>query len=113
MSENKTQANEKASSYLKVAEVARLLRVNPTTVRSWIVKGLLDATPLPHRGKRQEYRITPAALDRAIGKTNQAGTLSLVKNLDASTWWVMNSTRPTKVRRDKKISTVKNKSTHK
>jgi hypothetical protein len=113
MSENKTQANEKASPYLKVAEVARLLRVNPTTVRSWIVKGLLDATPLPHRGKRQEYRITSEALDRAIGKTNQAGTLSLVKNLDANNMVGDEQHQTPKIRRGKKISTVKNKCTHK
>jgi len=42
---------------LKPREVAKILRVDVTTVRRWIKKQLLPAILLPHQGKRQEYRI--------------------------------------------------------
>ena len=42
---------------LTVHEVARMLRVDDTTVRRWIKLDVLDAIALPHRGLRQAYRI--------------------------------------------------------
>jgi len=42
---------------LTVHEVALRLRVDDTTVRRWIQQGALDAIHLPHRSKRQSYRI--------------------------------------------------------
>lgn len=48
---------------LTVREVARRLRVDATTVRRWIKSGTLEAITLPHRGKRQAYRIKESTLD--------------------------------------------------
>lgn len=45
-----------------VREVARHFRVDDTTVRRWIKNGVLEAVTLPHHGKRQAYRIKPAAI---------------------------------------------------
>lgn len=42
---------------LTVKEVAKALRVDDTTVRRWVISGALKAIPLPHRGKRKQYRI--------------------------------------------------------
>jgi excisionase family DNA binding protein len=52
-----------------VAEVASRLRVDQTTVRRWIKGGSLRAITLPHKGKRQAYRITQTGLNEAL-KTN-------------------------------------------
>ena len=51
---------------LPVGEVARRLRVDTTTVRRWISTGTLDAVVLPHRGKRQAYRIRQGTLDQLL-----------------------------------------------
>jgi excisionase family DNA binding protein len=51
---------------LTVGEVARRLRVDTTTVRRWISTGTLDAVVLPHRGKRQAYRIRQGTLDELL-----------------------------------------------
>lgn len=51
---------------LTVAEVARQLRVDTTTVRRWIALGALEAVVLPHRGERQAYRIRRSALDAIL-----------------------------------------------
>ena len=51
---------------LTVDEVAERLRVDPTTVRRWIKNGILEAIVLPHRGKRQQYRIRQRTLDSMI-----------------------------------------------
>jgi excisionase family DNA binding protein len=48
---------------LTIAEVARALRVDDTTVRRWIKQGLLEAVLLPHKGKRQGYRIRRTTLE--------------------------------------------------
>ncbi len=57
---------------LTVREVAKRLRVDDTTVRRWIQSGVLEAIPLPHKGKRMQYRIRKSALD-AILKPIQPG----------------------------------------
>jgi len=49
-----------------VREVARRLRVDDTTVRRWIKNGALEAISLPHRGKRQAYRIRRSTLDTLL-----------------------------------------------
>jgi excisionase family DNA binding protein len=54
---------EKREELLTVREVARRLRVDDTTVRRWIKSGALEAITLPHRGKRQAYRIKKSTLD--------------------------------------------------
>ncbi len=42
---------------LTTFEVARLLRVDPSTIRRWIKEGTLEGVLLPRRGKKQLYRI--------------------------------------------------------
>lgn len=54
---------EEMEELLTVREVARRLRVDDTTVRRWIKSGALEAITLPHRGKRQAYRIKKSTLD--------------------------------------------------
>ena len=54
---------EKREELLTVREVARRLRVDDTTVRRWIKSGALEAITLPHRGRRQAYRIKRSTLD--------------------------------------------------
>ncbi len=51
---------------LTVREVARRLRVDDTTVRRWIKNGVLEAITLPHRGKRQAYRVRSSTLDALL-----------------------------------------------
>jgi len=57
---------ETKEDLLTVHEVARRLRVDDTTVRRWIKSGSLEAITLPHRGKRQAYRIKKATLDTLL-----------------------------------------------
>lgn len=52
---------------LTVAEVARILRVDGTTVRRWISLGLLEAVILPHQNKRQVYRVKRETLENLLG----------------------------------------------
>ena len=59
-------AEDKKEDLLTVHEVARRLRVDDTTVRRWIKSGALEAITLPHRGKRQAYRIKQATLDTLL-----------------------------------------------
>jgi len=47
---------------LTVQEVARRYRVDETTVRRWIKRGLLEAITLPGSGKRQVHRVKKSAL---------------------------------------------------
>ncbi len=54
---------------LTVDEVARVLRVDSTTVRRWIKQGTLDAVILPHVNERQGYRIKRATLDKLLAPT--------------------------------------------
>lgn len=61
---------EEMPEVLTVLEVAKKLRVDTTSVRRWIKDGTLEAITLPHRGKRQAYRIKQATLDNLLkGKT--------------------------------------------
>lgn len=48
---------------MTVREVARLLRVDETTVRRWVKQGALEAVVLPHPGTRQAYRIKKPTVD--------------------------------------------------
>ena len=54
-----------------VEEVAKQLRVDPSTVRRWCQTGALtqgkDFISLPHAGKRQMYRFTQEQFDRLTG----------------------------------------------
>lgn len=51
---------------LTVAEVAAYLRLDPTTVRRYIAKGLINAIELPHADKRVSYRIRYSELLRIL-----------------------------------------------
>ena len=58
------------SDLLTVQEVAKILRVDGTTVRRWVRIGALEAVELP--GKvRHAYRIKREALDNALGSTQE------------------------------------------
>lgn len=59
-------ANEQREELLTVREVARRLRVDDTTVRRWIKSGALEAITLPHKGKRQAYRVKQSTLDTLL-----------------------------------------------
>jgi len=61
-----TMAEEQKEDLLTVREVARRLRVDDTTVRRWIKSGALEAITLPHRGKRQAYRIKLSTLNTLL-----------------------------------------------
>jgi excisionase family DNA binding protein len=54
------------SEFLTIQEVARILRVDDTTVRRWVKNGMLEAVELPNAGKRQGYRIKRETLDRLL-----------------------------------------------
>ncbi len=54
------------SDLLTVSEVARILRVDDTTVRRWIKNGVLEAIVLPHVNQRQSYRIKRETVDRLL-----------------------------------------------
>ena len=57
---------EEMDELLTVREVARRLRVDDTTVRRWIKSGALEAVTLPHRGKRQAYRVKKSTMDKLL-----------------------------------------------
>jgi len=58
---------------LTVREVARRLRVDDTTVRRWVKNGLLEAITLPHRGKRQAYRVKRSTVEALLSSTLPQG----------------------------------------
>lgn len=51
---------------LKVGEVARVLRVDDTTVRRWIKAGILEAVQLPSTESRRNYRVRKVVLDKIL-----------------------------------------------
>jgi excisionase family DNA binding protein len=51
-----------SNDLLTVSEVARLLRVDDTTVRRWVKQGALEAVVLPHVNARQAYRVSNGPL---------------------------------------------------
>lgn len=55
------------SELLTVSEVARILRVDDTTVRRWVKQGALEAVVLPHVNERQAYRIKRETLNKVLG----------------------------------------------
>lgn len=66
--EKNSSKHNKHGDLLTVREVARKLRVNDTTVRRWINAGALDAISLPHRGKKQAWRIRRDTMDTLLGE---------------------------------------------
>ena len=55
------------SELLTVSEVARILRVDDTTVRRWIKQGALEGVVLPHAHERQAYRVKRETLEKVLG----------------------------------------------
>ena len=58
--------SESKDELLTVREIAKRLRVDDTTVRRWIKSGALEAITLPHRGKRQAYRVKSSTLGKLL-----------------------------------------------
>lgn len=56
------------SELLTVSEVARVLRVDDTTVRRWVKQGILEAVVLPHANERAAYRIKRETLNKVLGE---------------------------------------------
>jgi excisionase family DNA binding protein len=56
-----------SNELLTVSEVARILRVDDTTVRRWVKQGALEAVVLPHVNDRQAYRIKRETLNKVLG----------------------------------------------
>jgi excisionase family DNA binding protein len=61
------EVSEQMSELLTVSEVARILRVDDTTVRRWVKQGALEAVVLPHVNARQAYRVRRSTLEKLIG----------------------------------------------
>lgn len=57
---------DKNSDLLTVDEVAKILRVDDTTVRRWVKQGTLEAVALPYGSKRHRYRIKRGTLDTLL-----------------------------------------------
>jgi excisionase family DNA binding protein len=57
---------EKTEEVLTVGEVARRLLVDETMVRRWIKSGALEAITLPHRARRQSYRIRKSTMETLL-----------------------------------------------
>lgn len=54
---------------MTVDEVARMLRVDPTTTRRWIKNGAMEAVTLPHVNKRCAYRVKREVVERILTGT--------------------------------------------
>ncbi len=55
------------SELLTLPEVARILRVDASTVRRWAKVGALEVVILPHVGKRQTFRISRETVNKILG----------------------------------------------
>ncbi|HYT28049.1 MAG TPA: helix-turn-helix domain-containing protein [Ktedonobacteraceae bacterium] len=64
---------ERIEELLTVQEVATRLRVNEATVRRWIKSGALEAIKLPHRGKREIYRVRRTTLNSVLKYVDMSG----------------------------------------
>ncbi len=52
---------------MTVHEVAKIFRVDDTTVRRWVKAGTFPAVELPHVRKRTQYRIRRSDIERILG----------------------------------------------
>jgi excisionase family DNA binding protein len=60
------ERTDRVGDLLTVHEVAERLRVDDTTVRRWIKANAMEAIMLPHKGKRQGYRVKKSTLDALL-----------------------------------------------
>jgi excisionase family DNA binding protein len=58
--------SEENAGLLTIADVAKRLRVDRTTVRRWAKHGILNVVVLPHVGKRMSYRVKSETLDELL-----------------------------------------------
>ena len=58
---------------LTVREVAKIFRVDDTTVRRWIKDEALEAIILPHMNERQGYRIRRSVVDAILRSSAFSG----------------------------------------
>lgn len=59
--------NTQEKELYTVAEIASILRVDPTSIRRWIKLGILEAITLPSKnGLKQGYRIKKATIDKLL-----------------------------------------------
>ncbi len=58
------------SDLMTISEVARILRVDNTTVRRWVKLGVMEAVILPHVNERQAYRIRRSTVDAILNGTD-------------------------------------------
>lgn len=63
---NYVHASNDPDALLTIPEVARILRVDNTTVRRWVKAGVLEAVELPNMGKWHGYRIRRRTIDKMI-----------------------------------------------
>lgn len=57
---------------LTVQEVAKLLRVDDSTVRRWANSGVLECVSLPRKGKRHMVRFAASTLETLVQSQVQA-----------------------------------------
>jgi excisionase family DNA binding protein len=65
-SKNNVPASNDPNALLTIPEVARMLRVDETTVRRWVRAGALEAVKLPSHGKWQALRVKRATIDALL-----------------------------------------------
>ncbi len=70
---------DQKSDLLTIAEVARRLRVDSTTVRRWITNGILEAVILPHQGARLSYRVRQQTLTDLVSSSTLTNTANTEK----------------------------------
>jgi excisionase family DNA binding protein len=73
------QYRQEGLDLLTVEEVARQLRVSPTTVREWLVQGRLHGfklTPKVWRTRREDFQAFIAAAERQAAQAEGVPTLS-------------------------------------
>ena len=58
------------TTLLTVHEVAKILRVDATTVRRWVKAGILQAISLPHKNARQSYRVRLNTVQNLLNRTS-------------------------------------------
>ena len=67
-SQEKPPARFSFDDLMTVQEVARALRVDDTTIRTWIRNGDLPAISLPHGGKRENFRVLKSVVQEIIAR---------------------------------------------
>ena len=64
--ENTSGSGEQEDELLTVREVAKQLRVDDTTVRRWLKKGIMEGVFLPSGSRYNTYRIRRSTLEQIL-----------------------------------------------